>query len=138
MDVAASLDDPAWQAQTRLLLEFLESPKCWKCLEKWERKHRFGQSRIRQALAYLEEKREARSYYTNSKAAIERGANPAPDLILWVRSTYPWNSAACTGQPSCESPPPSSSTGTSLSTDDPTPSPHQTGSAREPPKTPSE
>ncbi len=52
-----------WRALTAPVLGFLEEePRNWKALNQWAKEARFGKSRIRHALAWLEQRGEASTF----------------------------------------------------------------------------
>lgn len=68
-----------WRHLSDVVLHFLEEPRDWDALDQWATKTRFGRSRLRQVLAWLEQRKEA-STFVRVKGYRE--------TVFWASATW--------------------------------------------------
>lgn len=59
-----------WRHLSEAVLRFLEEPRDWKALDQWAKEVRFGKSRLRQTLAWLEQRAEAGTFVEARSQAV--------------------------------------------------------------------
>lgn len=70
-----------WTAVSNPVLAILDEPRDWEFLSRWVNEHRFGHSRFRQALAWLEDNHKATSFVRPTRAG-------RTSHVHWVKTEW--------------------------------------------------
>ena len=68
-----------WRRLSLPVLEVLQQPRDWTALEEWTKASRFGKVRLRQVLAWLEQRGEASTF-----VQVSRGV----ETVYWASATW--------------------------------------------------
>lgn len=69
-----------WRRQSLPVLEILQQPRDWSALDAWTKDARFGKSRLRQVLAWLEQRGEASTF-----VQVTRGGG---ETLYWASAAW--------------------------------------------------
>jgi len=74
-----------WEGVSKPVLQVLEEPRDWTFLNEWCTKNRFGQSKLRQAIAWLENRGKAISFTRVLRDPLTRRKS---SVLYWVKREW--------------------------------------------------